>query len=468
MFGLDADLSILLIICLICACAFEFINGFHDTANAVATVIYTNSLKPVTAVVWSGIMNFAGVLLGGTAVAMGIMKLIPAGMLLDLDLGHNIVLVLSILISAILWNLGTWYFGIPCSSSHTLVGSMLGVGISYTWLMGDGDLNAGVNWAKAGEIGMSLLISPGLGFLLTFGLIKLLRVFLKKKDPMFQEPKKNSKPPFFVRILLIITCTLVSFFHGSNDGQKGVGLIMLILIAIVPAKFALDHKKNLTELRTEISLVSTMVDKAKIEKNDEKTKQHILDAKATMAEITSILGSYESMEEVPSKQLAVLREAIVSVDSHVTKSVVKKELLSDSDTSSLKDTLKSMKKTTEFVPFWVVLMISISLGAGTMIGWKRIVKTIGEKIGKEHLSYAHGASAELVAATTIGVASATGLPVSTTQVLSSGIAGGMVATGGTNNLQGKTIKNIFIAWILTLPVTIALSGSLFWLFSQFL
>ncbi len=468
MFGLDFDLTLLLLLCLICACAFEFINGFHDTANAVATVIYTNSLKPYVAVIWSGIFNFLGVLFGGTAVAMGIMKLIPPGILLDLDLGHNIVLVLSILLSAIIWNLGTWYLGIPCSSSHTLIGSMLGVGIAFTLFMGDGDISGGVNWGQATKIGLSLLISPALGFLLTFLLMKLLHRVLRKKNDLFIEPKKKTSPPWHIRFLLIFTCTSVSWFHGSNDGQKGVGLIMLILIALVPAKFALDAKKNPVEIRYEISLVNTLLDKADLKKASEKERQKILDAKVAIVEIGTLLGSYESINEMPAASRPVLREQISSLNNLVSKSVVDKKLLNDSDLKSLKTGMDSLKGSIEFVPFWVVLIISISLGIGTMIGWKRIVVTIGEKIGKQHLTYAQGASAELIAAGTIGLASATGLPVSTTQVLSSGIAGSMVASGGVKNLQASTIKNIFIAWILTLPVTMLLSGTLFYLFSLFL
>ncbi len=401
---------------------------------------------------------------------MGIMKLIPPGMLINLDLSHNVVLVLSILLSAIIWNLGTWYLGIPCSSSHTLIGSMIGVGVAYTWLMGDGDLTSGINWGKAGEIGLSLLISPGLGFILTFFLIKLLRKLIKKKEPMFVAPKKKSTPPWFVRIILICTCGMVSFFHGSNDGQKGVGLVMLILIAIVPARFAMDMTKNPVEIRHEITLVNTMLDKVQIRKASQKDLQRIQDAKATIVELNTQMGSYETMEEIPAGSRTAIREQIVALSNNVDKAVVKNELLAGKDIKTLKETLKELKSTTEHVPTWVLLIISISLGIGTMIGWKRIVKTIGEKIGKEHLSYAQGASAEVITSLTIGLASmpALGLPVSTTQVLSSGIAGSMVASGGTKNLQGKTIKNIFIAWVLTLPVTILLSGGLFWLLSMFL
>ncbi|HEX4887792.1 MAG TPA: inorganic phosphate transporter [Luteibaculaceae bacterium] len=468
MFGLDTDLSVLLVICLLCACAFEFINGFHDTANAVATVIYTNSLKPTFAVIWSGFFNFLGVLLGGTAVAMGIMKLIPAGMIFELDVAHNVTLVLSILISAIIWNLGTWYFGIPCSSSHTLIGAMLGAGLSYTWFMGDGDLASGVNWSQALKVGTSLIVSPGLGFLMSFLLMKLLQKILRKKDALFNEPKKKTSPPWYIRFILIITCTLVSFFHGSNDGQKGVGLIMFILLAIVPAKFALDMTESPVKMIKQLEVVETVINGANYAKASEKTILAKLECTEQIKGIKSELTGITSLNQVADKNRSKIQQQILKLEKTVSDQIIKGEVLSATNEKAVKSSLKDLKETCEHVPNWVVIIISLSLGIGTMIGWKRIVKTIGEKIGKQHLSYAQGASAEFVAATTIGIASATGLPVSTTQVLSSGIAGTMVASGGTNNLQGKTVKNIFVAWLLTLPVTMFLSGFIFWLVIHFL
>jgi phosphate/sulfate permease len=122
MFGLETGILILLVFCLLAACVFEFINGFHDTANAVATVIYTKSLKPTQAVVWSGIVNFLGVITGGVGVGMGIVNLLPVELLIDQNVYHAIAMVLALLFSAIIWNFGTWYYGIPSSSSHTLIG----------------------------------------------------------------------------------------------------------------------------------------------------------------------------------------------------------------------------------------------------------------------------------------------------------------------------------------------------------
>ncbi len=466
MFGLESDLTILLLLCLLCACIFEFINGFHDTANAVATVIYTNSLKPVTAVIWSGVWNFLGVLLGGTAVAMSIIKLLPSGIFIEQSINGNVVMILSMLLSAIIWNLGTWYFAIPCSSSHTLIGSVLGVGITYAIMQGT-NLSTGVNWSKAGEIGLFLLISPLIGFIFTMLMMKLLQKLLSKKEDIFNEPKKDKSPPWWIRMILILTCTGVSYSHGSNDGQKGVGLVMLILIAIVPAKFALDLDRNPVDIRAEVRKISTFIDKADLTNSTEEQKSKISDAKVNVLEIGTLLASVEKLNELPDNNRQSLRKKILSLDENVDKSVVTGKMISSFDLSALKKALGEVKSTINYAPSWVFFMISISLGLGTMIGWKRIVRTIGEKIGKEHLSYAQGASAELVAAGTIGISSSLGLPVSTTQVLSSGIAGSMVATKGMSNLQGQTIKNILIAWLLTLPVTMVLAGGLYYLLFHF-
>ena len=229
MFGLDLGLTILLIFCLLAACAFEFINGFHDTANAVATVIYTHSLKPNVAVIWSGIFNFFGVILGGIAVAMGIVNMLPLDALIDQNIYHGVAMILAIILTAIIWNLGTWYYGIPCSSSHTLIGSIFGVGLAYSLIPGVG--HVALNWAKIGDMGLSLLISPIFGFGMAMLLMVIIRKFVHKKK-LFREPGEKKAPPFWIRGILILTSASVSFAHGSNDGQKGVGLIMIILILL--------------------------------------------------------------------------------------------------------------------------------------------------------------------------------------------------------------------------------------------
>jgi phosphate/sulfate permease len=466
MFELDFAYAVLLVICLIAACGFEFVNGFHDTANAVATVIYTNSLKPWVAVIWSGFFNFTGVLLGGISVAVGIINLLPVETLVDQNIAHSISMVMALLITAIFWNLLTWYFGIPCSSSHTLIGSILGVGLAYS-LLPEASGTA-VNWGKAQEIGFSLLLSPFFGFSMTIVLMYLLRITTKKTDygdSLFKEPKKNAPPPTWIRGILIITCTLVSFFHGQNDGQKGVGLVMLILIGIVPAYFALDAKVSPQTLPNSLVRIEQVVASIDSMTLSEPDRVKLAEAKIMNTRLQHRFATLTDIESIPKSERFLVRKDIMLMDRSINAIAKKDEVkLSAKDKDVLKDELKKVRKVTDYSPAWVILMISFSLGIGTMIGWKRIVKTVGEKIGKEHLTYAQGASAELVAASTIGMSSYFGLPVSTTHVLSSGIAGSMVASKGVKNLQHDTVRNIIMAWFLTLPVVVIMAGTLFLLF----
>ncbi len=466
MFDLDVSMSLLLILFILAACSFEFVNGFHDTANAVATVIYTNTLKPWFAVIWSGFWNFLGVYWGGIAVAMGIVNLLPLESLMDQNLSHSMSMVAALLLSAIFWNLLTWYYGIPCSSSHTLISAILGVGIAYYLLPeASGD---GVNWTKAKEIGLSLLLSPAVGFTLTILLMLSLRMLTRKSkesEDLFKEPKKNSPPPFWIRAILVVTCTLVSFFHGSNDGQKGVGLVMLILIGIVPAYFALNSDLDFSELRQPLQRVEVAlshIDTASLSSKDLGTYMSVVNAHTN---IKKQFGQATSVDQIADKERFPVRRDVMVMDKGI-KTLIKGDdvNISVTDEKVMEANMKTIRRSTDYSPTWVLVIISLSLGIGTVVGWKRIVKTIGEKIGKEHLTYAQGASAELVASTTIGLSSFWGWPVSTTQVLSSAIAGSMVASRGVKNLQPATVRNILITWALTLPVVVVLSGLLFLLF----
>ncbi len=455
---LSSGLLALFFVCLVAVVGFEFVNGFHDTANAVATVIYTRAMKPVIAVPWSGAFNFLGVFTGGVAVAMGILKLVPLNELMALPTQVGACMVLSVLLASIIWNLGTWYLGIPCSSSHTLIGAMIGAGLAFNIYY-----KGSVNWSKAGEIGLSLIMSPLFGF----GAALLLMFFLKnvlKAKSLFHVPTgENDRPPVLIRALLITTCTLVSFFHGSNDGQKGVGLLMLILIAFLPAKFAIDRSVSADKMLQSLSAI-------------EQRLTAVTAADATAAPDAAALT--QSIEEIRTNinggqfregsNVFAFRKQVQGV-AKKTKDLIaaQQAKLSGATTLPMLSAAKNLNGTAEYAPTWVIAVISLSLGIGTMIGWKRIVLTIGEKIGKEHLNYAQGASAELVAAATIGLSTGFGLPVSTTHVLSSGIAGAMVASNGTKNLNSNTLKSIAMAWILTLPVSIALAFILFLTFHLF-
>lgn len=464
---MTTTLIIFLVICLVLACTFEFVNGFHDTANAVATVIYTNSMKPTTAVVYSGILNFTGVMTGGIAVAMGIVNLLPMEVLVDSNVYHGIAMILALLLSAIIWNLGTWYFGLPASSSHTLIGSIIGIGLAFYFLP-DNVGGSAVNWDKAKDTGLALLISPLAGFTVA---ILMMFIFkrLVKNEIIYKEPIPGKMPPIWIRMLLWTTCGLVSFFHGQNDGQKGVGLVMMILIAILPASFSLDADINLQSTNANVMVINKIIsttDTTQFGKEEFKNFNTIKKHAEHFAIATSGKNYSEAVNVTDRFEL---RKDIVKITKSAEKLLKSENVaISKNDINSLKTEIKSAKKLVEYAPSWVIIMISVSLGLGTMIGWKRIVKTIGEKIGKQHMSYAQGASAEIVASMGIGVASAYGVPVSTTHMLSSGIMGSMVAKKGLKNLQRKTITNIFLAWILTLPVTMILSGALFLLFRAIL
>ena len=471
----------LLVFALLAACTFEFINGFHDTSNAVATVIYTRSLKPWMAVTWSGICNFLGVMLGGTAVAMGIIKLLPAAVIAGTHPGVSMAMVFAVLVAAILWNLGTWYLGLPASSSHTLIGSILGLGLAHAYVSGM-PLASGVNWAKGREIGLALLISPILGFTIA-GLLLLLVKRLQPNPVLHQPAPADRTPPLPVRALLIATSSGVSFTHGSNDGQKGIGLVMLVLIALMPAQFAIRTTASDTEVKGAMAatqhIASTLVDLSSPKSGDtlelsaaapafqpQAVAAERIDTASMQrlaASVSTLQGDLSRASQLDVVQKLELRKKVMTAEAELSKFEKSSVTLAASTKwASMKSDRALLKGMVDYVPTWVVLMIALSIGFGTMIGWKRIVVTLGEKIGKRHMTYAQGASAEIVGMTMIGLAAAAGLPVSTTHVLSSGIAGTMVA--GKAGLHGGTVRNIAIAWVLTLPAAMALSAGLYMIF----
>jgi PiT family inorganic phosphate transporter len=457
---------LLLGVCLFAACAFEFVNGFHDTANAVATVIYTNTLRPWVAVVWSAFWNFIGVFAGGIAVAMGIVYLLPVESLVDTNVYHGIAMVGALILGAIIWNVGTWYYGIPASSSHALIGSILGVGIAFSLL--PESRAAAVNWSKAGETGIALLVGPLLGFALTIGMMFLFKRFIRNKA-IFKEPHKRKPPPLWIRLMLIVTCTLVSFFHGSNDGQKGVGLIMLVLIGIVPSYFALDQTKNPLDLRESLAKVEYVMSRVNRDELSPADTKMLNEVQAQTNDLDRIFANTTRIEDLPRKTRFEIRRDILLIANRAKKLLGSEKVsLSTADRASYDAAIADMRTFTDYAPWWVLLMVSLSLACGTMIGWQRIVKTIGERIGKEHLSYAQGASSEMVAAGMIGISTQFGLPASTTHVLTSSIAGSMVASRGVKNINPGMVRNIALAWVLTLPVTMVLSGLLFLLFRAIL
>ena len=567
----------LLIVALLIALGFEFVNGFHDTANAVATVIYTHSLDPNIAVVWSGLCNLCGVLVSSGAVAYAIITLLPVELILQVSAGAGFAMVFALLIAAIIWNLSTWWFGLPASSSHTMVGSIIGLGIANQ-LMSIHTGTSGVDWEQATKVFKVLLISPLIGFGAAALLLLLYKVFILTKwaksaalfyhenhkkilwallsivvtgipgfyvfnwvaplvfglfgapgqavwlpiknfeawnspagliatmflvglagfyalalfakivienaDVLFTAPKGNTPPPWPIRALLVFTCSGVSFAHGSNDGQKGMGLIMLILIGTVPTAYALNHAVTGHDIQDFIAasqqagkVLDNHVDKSGILGEDARaevtdyirTKQiqpaTVLALRELVEDLNHEVALYKEFKAVPANQQANVRN-----DMYVASEAIRlmekagNPHFTAAETTALTVYKSKVDKATKFIPVWVKVAVALALGMGTMVGWKRIVVTVGEKIGKEHLTYAQGACAELVAMCTISAADNFGLPVSTTHVLSSGVAGTMAANG--SGLQLSTIRNIAAAWVFTLPAAALLSGSLFWLFRQ--
>lgn len=472
---------LLLFVALLIALGFEFVNGFHDTANAVATVIYTHSMPAEMAVIWSGFFNFLGVLLSSGAVAFGIVSLLPVELILQVGSSAGFAMVFALLIAAIIWNLGTWYLGLPASSSHTLIGSIIGVGIANAMMRGR-DGTSGVDWGKAAEIGYALLLSPLFGFCAAGLLLLALKVLVRNRA-LYEAPEGNKPPPLWIRGLLIATCTGVSFAHGSNDGQKGMGLIMLVLIGTVPTAYALNRSLPASQVEQfqKASTAAAAVISAKgagfsiLGDPRPAVTQYVSQHKISEGTYPSLavlvkdvgeqVRTYGSLDKVPAEAVGNTRN-----DMYLTSEAIrflkkdKENDLSKDDIAVLDAYKGSLDAATKFIPTWVKIAVAIALGLGTMIGWKRIVVTVGEKIGKTHLTYAQGASAEMVAAVTIGAADVFGLPVSTTHVLSSGVAGTMAANG--SGLQMATIRNLLMAWVLTLPAAIMLSAGLYVLFSS--
>lgn len=470
---------LLLGLALLVALGFEFVNGFHDTANAVATVIYTHSLDPHIAVVWSGLWNFIGVMVSSGAVAFTIISLLPVELILQVGSSAGFAMVFALLVAAILWNLGTWYFGLPASSTHTMVGSVIGVGIANQ-LMSTKSGTSGVDWGQALSVGKTLLLSPLFGFFIA-GLLLMVVKALVHKPELYKAPEGDAPPPFWIRALLILTCTGVSFFHGSNDGQKGMGLIMLILIGTVPTAYAINHAVTATQSQDFIAVseqaagaFNHYVDPNAVvaDPRDDlteyvRTGQFKPTTMLSLRQVINDLGNetsmYKELSRVPNDRVRNFRNDMYLV-SEALRLMQKSgnPKFTDADAAIIKNYKKHIDNATKFIPAWVKVIVALALGLGTMVGWKRIVVTVGEKIGKSHLAYAQGAAAEITAMLTIGAADGLHLPVSTTHVLSSGVAGTMAANR--SGLQWSTVRNLAMAWVLTLPASMTLSALLFWAF----
>jgi len=452
--GLDLHTGLLLLLALGFVLFYEAINGFHDTANAVATVIYTRALRSQIAVVMAALFNFFGVLLGGLSVAYAIVHMLPTDLLLNVGSAHGLAMVFSMLLAAIIWNLGTWYFGLPASSSHTLIGAIIGIGLTNALMTGTSLVDA-LNIPKVLNIFASLILSPIVGLVFAGGLVFILRRYwsnTKKRARIHLTPAEREKqdgkkkPPFWTRIALILSAIGVAFSHGANDGQKGIGLIMLVLIGVAPAGFVVNMNASGYDITQTVG------------PNGE-FHCHAGRAVVALDRAKAMLTNIESYDKLPIEQRSQLRRIMLCI-SDITDKVAKQPEVSADDQRLLKKLKGDMLSTIEYAPVWIIMAVALALGLGTMIGWRRVATTIGEKIGKKGMTYAQGMSAQLTSAVSIGLASYTGMPVSTTHVLSSSVAGTMIVDGG--GLQRKTVTNILMAWVLTLPAAIFLSGALYW------
>lgn len=515
--------GLMLVLALIFVLVYEAINGFHDTANAVATVIYTRALRSQLAVAMSGVFNFLGVLMGGLSVAYAIVHLLPTDLLLNVSSAHGLAMMFSMLLAAILWNLGTWYFGLPASSSHTLIGAIIGIGLTNA-LVSDSSVVQALNIPKLIEIFLSLIISPIVGLVLAGAMVFVLHRYwssTKKRRRIHLTPaereKKDGKrkPPFWTRIALIFSAAGVSFSHGANDGQKGIGLIMLVLIGVAPAGFVVnmnasgydisrtrDAVNHLQQYYTQhpgafthvvgpdeqplpspaaenavpgaapavdpavppAAIGAPMANGQRLDQGDTPQPQefHCDLSRALFAinRASLLLGNLDSYETLNADQRSHVRRLLMCIADTADK-VAKLPETPSADKRFLSNLRQDLLYTVEYAPMWIIIAVALALSLGTMVGWRRVATTIGEKIGKKGMTYAQGLSAQMTAAVSIGVASYTGMPVSTTHVLSSAVTGTMLVDGG--GVQGKTVKNILLAWVLTLPVAIILAGSLYWL-----
>ncbi|EOW7085460.1 inorganic phosphate transporter PitA [Yersinia enterocolitica] len=492
--GLDFYTGLMLVLALLFVLFYEAINGFHDTANAVATVIYTRAMRSQVAVVMAGVFNFLGVMLGGLSVAYAIVHLLPTDLLLNVSSAHGLAMVFSMLLAAIIWNLGTWYFGIPASSSHTLIGAIIGIGLTNALMTSTSVVDA-LNVPKMIQIFLSLILSPIVGLVIAGLMVFLLRRYwngTKKQQRIHLTPaereKKDGKrkPPFWTRTALILSAIGVSFSHGANDGQKGIGLIMLVLIGVAPAGFVVNMNAtgyDITRTRDAVThlqqyyqqhveaLPHAVALKPLVPTPDtlpNTPEQFHCDSSRAMIAIDhaqTLLANLQSYDDLTVDQRSHMRRLLMCV-AETAGAVAKLPETSAQDRRFLNNLRTDLLETVEYAPTWIIVAVALALSLGTMVGWKRVAVTIGEKIGKKGMTYAQGVSAQMTAAVSIGIASYTGMPVSTTQVLSSAVAGTMLVDGG--GVQSKTVKNIMLAWVLTLPISILLSGGLYWIALKFI
>lgn len=446
----------------------EAINGFHDTATAVATVIYSNSMGALPAVIMSAVCNFLGVMIGGTAVAFGLVNLLPVDMVTGIDNLGESSLFLALILTAVIWNFATWWYGIPNSTTHTYIGSILGIGMAHSYLLGRGVMGE-LNWGQIEKVLAALFLSPVIGFggaMLVYWIIRA----VIRDDRMYRPSEAKVTPPLYVRSLLITGGAGVSLLHGSNDGQKSIGLIFLVMIGLAPGLYGLDHglhREGYPQVSEAVTLITEtayeFIDNQQVGKEAGEVLAAALDAQKQLASIA------QQDKKDPASITPALRSDIVILYrklSSFTRQANRTGELSAIQRDQLNFAGAIINDVVDDVPIWILVVSASALGIGTAIGYKRIVVTLGEKIGKVRMNAAQGTTAQITTVACIGIADATGAPVSTTHVLSSGVAGAMVASKG--GLQVSTLSKILLTWVTTLPGTMALSFGMGLLFHTLL
>lgn len=458
----SAVIVAMLVVCLVMVLAFEASNGFHDSSNAVATVIYTRSLEPVQAVVLSGLMNLVGVLVGGISVAYALVEILPPDVLTPPDGAPAVPMLVSIFASALFWNVLTWAFAVPNSSSHCIIGALIGVACADA-LIHSRNVGRSVDWQQIATVLKGLAVSPLLGFLIAGGLYLALRLVVRHGH-LLVPPGQGERPIWWLRALLVTTCTTVSFAHGTNDGQKSIGLIMLTIIGLLPATYALNPNAapQLSALPSHAAQAQPLI---AAYGNDQKNRavaaaQALEHAEPQLAREVAELHARGPARDGERVTRSKLRGDVYDVAAQL-KYVSERRDVPDGARHEASTLVSSVSQPVEYAPWWVRVLSAICLGAGTMVGYRRVVRTLGERLGRQQMTPGQGACAELVGSLLIGTAGFTGLPVSTTHIITSGIAGTMAASG--QGVRGGMITRIVLTWVVTLPVTAALSGVLFYL-----
>ncbi|MCL2743895.1 MAG: inorganic phosphate transporter [Planctomycetaceae bacterium] len=428
---------ILLILVIAAALVFEYINGFHDAANAIATVVSTKVLSPRTAILYAAVLNFFGAFFG-THVA----KTIGSGIVDKMAVSQEVIL--CALLGAIIWNLITWVFGIPSSSSHALIGGLLGAAVVHC---GIGVVHiSGLIW----KVIVPMFASPLIGFLLGFSLMLFLLWMFAKAAP--ERINKHFKR------LQLFSAGVMAFSHGSNDAQKTMGIITLSLLTFWmmtlgdpgPDDFCIKAVPVADAVTVNLN---DFVDAEGTHTHFEKDTAYVLSAKTGSDKSIKVEFTYKNGAFVFPKESGVTVDADGS-----TLTLTNPLLKADAEYTIM---LKAYKFA---IPVWVIFTCAVTMALGTAAGGWKIIRTLGHKMIK--LKPIHGFAAETTAASTILTSSFLGFPVSTTHIISTAIMG-VGSTVRFSAVKWGLVGNIVLAWVLTIPVCAVTSAGLYWLFSYF-